>query len=118
MRFALPIHLRLEISIVLTLQVNISGLTADSKTLRAFSEALPQLSSVTYANMVSVGDKAIWSMFIQNGVNIRKIDLRGCKLLKGYCLKSFSAKLEHVSFDWQFDQTFKSIIFCFFSGIY
>ncbi|VDD87307.1 unnamed protein product [Enterobius vermicularis] len=80
-------------------EVNISGLTADSKTLRAFSEALPQLSSVTYANMVSVGDKAIWSMFIQNGVNIRKIDLRGCKLLKGYCLKSFSAKLEHVLLD-------------------
>uniref|UniRef100_A0A158R659 F-box domain-containing protein n=1 Tax=Syphacia muris TaxID=451379 RepID=A0A158R659_9BILA len=80
-------------------EVNISGLVAESGTLRAFSDSLPCLNVVIYKDMAVVNDKEMWNLFRGNGVNIQKIDIRGCKQIRGCCLRCFSSNLEEVLLD-------------------
>lgn len=79
-------------------QVNISGLKGHWMALRNFGDSLPSLRSVTYREMVHVGDKSLWYLFKANGSGLVKVDLRGCRRMKGRCLRLFGPALEQVVF--------------------
>uniref|UniRef100_A0A0M3HM64 F-box/LRR-repeat protein n=1 Tax=Ascaris lumbricoides TaxID=6252 RepID=A0A0M3HM64_ASCLU len=66
--------------------------------LRNFGDSLPCLRSVTYREMVHVGDKSLWYLFKANGSGLVKVDLRGCRRMKGRCLRLFGPALEQVVF--------------------
>ncbi|VDK42702.1 unnamed protein product [Anisakis simplex] len=81
------------------LEVNVSGLTGHSVALRNFGESLPRLQSFVYRDMVNVGDKSLWYFFKTNGSRMLNVDLRGCRRIKGRCLRLFSANLEKINLD-------------------
>uniref|UniRef100_A0A914RLY8 Uncharacterized protein n=1 Tax=Parascaris equorum TaxID=6256 RepID=A0A914RLY8_PAREQ len=67
--------------------------------LRNFGDSLPSLRSVTYREMVHVGDKSLWYLFKANGSVLVKVDLRGCRRMKGRCLRLFGPALEQIILD-------------------
>uniref|UniRef100_F1KVS4 RNA-binding protein n=1 Tax=Ascaris suum TaxID=6253 RepID=F1KVS4_ASCSU len=80
-------------------EVNISGLKGHWMALRNFGDSLPFLRSVTYREMVHVGDKSLWYLFKANGSGLVKVDLRGCRRMKGRCLRLFGPALEQIVLD-------------------
>ncbi|VDM34824.1 unnamed protein product [Toxocara canis] len=65
--------------------------------LRSFGESLPSLQSVIYKDMVNAGDKSLWYLFKATGSRMVNVDLRGCRRMKGRCLRLFGTALEQVS---------------------
>lgn len=84
-------------------QVNLSGLSGHWRAVRTFGEPLVYLRSITYRDMVNVSEKTIWYLFKPVSMNMRRVDLRGCRRFKGRCFRLFGDALEKVSFD--FDPT-------------
>uniref|UniRef100_A0A915Q367 RRM domain-containing protein n=1 Tax=Setaria digitata TaxID=48799 RepID=A0A915Q367_9BILA len=80
-------------------EVNLSGLNGHWQAVRTFGEPLLNLRSVTYTDMVNVSDKTLWYLFKPVGVNMREVDLRGCRRFKGRCFRLFGDSLEKILLD-------------------
>ncbi|EJD75671.1 leucine Rich Repeat family protein [Loa loa] len=80
-------------------EVNLSGLGGHWQAVRTFGEPLTNLRSVTYRDMIDVSDKTIWYLFKPLGMNMREVDLRGCRRFKGRCFRLFGGSLEKILLD-------------------
>ncbi|VDK73315.1 unnamed protein product, partial [Onchocerca ochengi] len=80
-------------------EVNLSGLGGHWQSVRAFGESLANLQSVTYRDMIDVSDKMMWYLFKPIGMNMREVDLRGCRRFRGRCFRLFGNSLERILLD-------------------
>ncbi|KAM3719662.1 putative RNA-binding protein [Dirofilaria immitis] len=80
-------------------EVNLSGLGGHWQSVRTFGEPLTKLRSVIYRDMVNVSDKTMWYLFKPLGINMREIDLRGCRRFRGRCFRLFGDSLEKIFLD-------------------
>ncbi|MCP9261474.1 putative RNA-binding protein EEED8.10 [Dirofilaria immitis] len=83
-------------------EVNLSGLGGHWQSVRTFGEPLTKLRSVIYRDMVNVSDKTMWYLFKPLGINMREIDLRGCRRFRIFldgCYRLDKQSLEELCFN-------------------
>ncbi|VDL82111.1 unnamed protein product, partial [Nippostrongylus brasiliensis] len=77
----------------------LSGVRASWEALSDLGESLTNLKKLTYRDMDSASDKAIWYLIKGCGRCLQFVDLRGCRRLHGRCFQLFSDQLEQLYLD-------------------
>ncbi|CAJ0948133.1 unnamed protein product, partial [Mesorhabditis belari] len=79
--------------------LDLSGVSASWQAFAELGDTLTGLEKIAFREMSSITDKHIWFLVRGSAKNLRFVDFRGCRRIRGRCFRLFGHRLEQLYLD-------------------